>query len=280
MDKNEIIKGITNLNLNNIKYVILGSSSLVLRNIKNSANDIDIGIRLKDYNKYIKNSKNLKNIDFVIKNDDDIKIEIFDGFPLQDLNQIYYNKKKRCLVKDIEDIALIDKYIVRTKIMGEYTDLYDENKNLTGEKIFRKKGEKSITLEGRYTIVVLAIIENKNGELLVQKTFLRKKSVWALPGGHVKSGQNSFEAIKEELMEEMNINVDVSELKLLKTYKYNNAFKDVFYLKKDFNLDNIVIQEDEVEKVCYLSKKQILELIHKNEFRQTNIDSLEDYFNM
>lgn len=28
-------------------------------------------------------------------------------------------------------------------------DLYDENKNLTGEKIFRKKGNKAETREGR-----------------------------------------------------------------------------------------------------------------------------------
>ena len=51
--------------------------------------------------------------------------------------------------------------------MGEYTDLYDENKNLTGEKIFRKKGEKSITPEGRYTIVVI-IIEHIQNIMSVQ----------------------------------------------------------------------------------------------------------------
>ena len=48
--------------------------------------------------------------------------------------------------------------------------MYDENKNLTREKIFIKKGEKFETSEGRYTIVVLAIIENDNNEILVKKT--------------------------------------------------------------------------------------------------------------
>lgn len=188
------------------------------------------------------------------------------------------NKEKRGLSKDIQDIILIDNYKRRMKKMGEYTDLYDENKNLTGEKIFRKKGEKSETPEGRYTIVVLAIIENENNEILVQKTSARKKGVWALPGGHVKSGQNSYEAIQEELLEEMNINVNIDEIKLFKTYKYENAFKDVFYIRKNYDLNKIKVEEDEVEKVVYLSKKDILKLVEEDKFRKTNLDTLNDFF--
>lgn len=59
--------------------------------------------------------------------------------------------------------------------MGEYVDFYDEFKNITNEKTFRKKGEKAISPQDRYTIVVLAIIENDNKEILVQKTSPRKK---------------------------------------------------------------------------------------------------------
>lgn len=32
--------------------------------------------------------------------------------------------------------------------MGEYVDLYDENKKLTGEKVFRERGKKAITPKG------------------------------------------------------------------------------------------------------------------------------------
>ena len=162
--------------------------------------------------------------------------------------------------------------------MGEYTDLYDENKNLTGEKIFRKKGEKSETSKGRYTIVVLAIVENENDEILVQKTSARKKGVWALPGGHVKSGQNSYEAIQEELLEEMNINVDIDEIKLFKTYKYENAFKDVFYIRKNYDLNKIKVEEDEVKQALYLSKDEILKLVKEEKFRKTNLDTLYDFY--
>lgn len=65
---------------------------------------------------------------------------------------------------------------------GEYTDLYDENRNLTGEKVFRKKGQKSIVPKGRYTIVVLAIIENSKNKFLLQKTSKRKGRIWSITG--------------------------------------------------------------------------------------------------
>ena len=51
---------------------------------------------------------------------------------------------------------------------GEYMDLYDSNKKLTGEVKFREKGEKLEVPSGRYIIVVLAFIQNSKGEFLFQ----------------------------------------------------------------------------------------------------------------
>ena len=76
----------------------------------------------------------------------------------------------------------------------------------------------------------------------------------------------------------MNINVDTNEIKLFKTYKYENAFKDVFYIRKNYNLNEIKIEEDEVELVLYFSKKDILKLVEEDKFRKTNLDALNDFF--
>ena len=162
--------------------------------------------------------------------------------------------------------------------MSEYVDLYDGDKVLTGEKIYRKKGEKAETPTGKYTIVVLAFIKNSKGEFLIQKTSARKKGVWALPGGHVKSGQTSIEAIQEELFEEMGVKIELSDIKLFKTYKYENAFKDVYIIEKDIDLSKIEIEEDEVEKVKYLSVEEINKLIIADKIRKTNLDAIEDIF--
>ena len=47
----------------------------------------------------------------------------------------------------------------------ERRDLYDENRNLTGETIL--KGEE--IPKGRYIVVVLVFIQNSKGEFLIQK---------------------------------------------------------------------------------------------------------------
>ena len=160
---------------------------------------------------------------------------------------------------------------------GEYTDLYDENKKLTGEKLFREKGTKLKVPSNRYIVVVLAFIENSNGKFLFQMTSKRKNNVWATTGGYVKSGQTSMEAIIEEIREELGIEIDYSEITLFKTYKYEDAFKDVFHIKKDIDVNKLKLQLNEVEYVKYLSKDEIMELINNNgNIRKTNIDAFLD----
>lgn len=179
-----------------------------------------------------------------------------------------------------EHIKEVEKIMLENGKYGEYTDLYDENKNLTGEKLFREKGTKLIVPKGRYSIVVLAFIENSNGEFLFQMTSKRKKNVWATTGGHVKSGQTSKEAIIEEIKEELGIDINEDEVKLFKTYKYDDAFKDVFYIKKDIDINFLTYEKDEVEYVKYLTKDEILDLINNNgNIRKTNIDAFLDIIN-
>lgn len=160
---------------------------------------------------------------------------------------------------------------------GEYTDLYDENRNLTGEKMFRKKGTKLEVPIGKYIIVVLVFIENSNDEFLFQMTSKRKSSVWATTGGHVKSGQTSKQAILEEIKEELGIDIEPTEIELFKTYKYESAFKDVYYIKKDINISDLAYQKDEVEYAKYLTKEEIIKLINTNgNIRKNNIDAFLD----
>lgn len=76
----------------------------------------------------------------------------------------------------------------------------------------------------------------------------------------------------------MNINVDIDEIKLFKTYKYENAFKDVFYIRKNYDLNKIKVEEDEVKQALYLSKEEILKLVKEEKFRKTNLDTLHDFY--
>ena len=60
----------------------------------------------------------------------------------------------------------------------EKRDLYDADRNLTGETIF--KGEK--IPENKYILVVLSFIENSDGKFLIQKRSVQKNGKFASTG--------------------------------------------------------------------------------------------------
>ena len=79
----------------------------------------------------------------------------------------------------------------------EKRDLYDENKKLTGETIY--KGEK--VPKGRYYITVVVWIQNEEGEFLIQKRSKEKDGKYGFTGGHPKTGETSLQGMITEIKE-------------------------------------------------------------------------------
>jgi len=156
----------------------------------------------------------------------------------------------------------------------EYLDLYDENGNLTGEKVLRTKDMKPEI--DKYIKIVIVFIKNNENKFLIQKTSKEKGSVWATTGGLVSSGYTSDETVVKEIEEELGLVIDFKEIKHIETIKRENAFQDTYYLEKNINIEDIKIQEEEVEFVKWLSIDEIKDLIKKGEFREGNILSFEN----
>ncbi len=151
-------------------------------------------------------------------------------------------------------------------VIMEYRDLYDENKVLTGETI--KKGD-SVPV-GRYYITVAVWIQNSKDEFLLQVN--KKFNKWSITGGHPKTGESSLEGMVIEIKEELGIDVNKEDLVLFETIKTEDDFVDLYYLKKDINLDNIKKQEEEVDSVKWFSIKEIKNLIKQDELLLPHID--------
>lgn len=144
----------------------------------------------------------------------------------------------------------------------EYRDLYDENRNLTGEKILKNEP----IPEGRYYLMVVVFIQNNNNEFLIQKRVIEKGGQWATTGGHPKSGQTSIEGIAEEIKEELGINI--SGFELFKQAGGKDTFCDLYYVKNDISINNIKLQEDEVDEVKWASIQEIKDLFSIGKFNK------------
>lgn len=150
----------------------------------------------------------------------------------------------------------------------EKRDLYDENKQKTGEVI--EKGQK--VPNGRYYITVVVWMQNSKGEFLIQRTVPQKYHMWSTTGGHPKAGESSLEGIVTEIKEELGLSVFAKDLKLFKTIKTEDDFVDIYYLKIDVSIDEITIQKEEVEDVKWATISEINDLIDKGLFLPPHID--------
>ena len=148
----------------------------------------------------------------------------------------------------------------------ELRDLYNSKRILTGEVI--EKG-KEVPL-GSYYITVVVFIENEQGEFLLQKRVMKKDGKWATTGGHPKSGESSLQGIVTEIEEELGINVKENELTLFKTIQTEDDFVDLYYLRKNIDIRDIKIQEEEVEKVMWASREEITKLIDEEHFSSSH----------
>ena len=277
MNKQEVIDLLENLGIDLDECWVLSSAALVIRDMFPDAGDLDLAVTekgleqlkakynliKKDNGFYIVNDK----VECVVDTKEPYKIEKYGKYNLLSLEAYFDFLKNSKREKDKVKYDLIKPIIDKS----EYLDLYDENRNLTGEKVLRYK--KMHPQEGRYIIITIVFIQNSEGKFLIQKTSKEKGSVYATTGGLVKSGSTSQETIKEEIKEELGIEID--DVKCVYEQKREFAFQDCYYVKKDIDIKDITVQEEEVDYVCWLSVEEINDLIEKGLFRKGNIEAFK-----
>ena len=156
----------------------------------------------------------------------------------------------------------------------EKRDLYDKNRKLTGETMF--KGEK--IPNDRYIVVVLVFIQNSDGKFLIQKRSEIKNGKYATTGGHPKSGENSIQGIISEVKEEIGLDLKPENLELYYSNRSDEerVFWDDYYIRMDIkDIDKLKLQEEEVESVCWLDVDEIHTLMKKDMFFKNHYEEFE-----
>ena len=153
----------------------------------------------------------------------------------------------------------------------ERRDLYDINRNLTGETIAKTDP----TPEGRYIIVVLVFIQNSEGKFLIQRRSRKyKDGKLATTGGHVKAGTASIEGIIEEVEEELGLSLNPSDLQVYYSGREDSSrvFFDDYYARTDADLADLKLQDDEVDEALWMTADEIRAAIENGEFLENHVD--------
>ena len=124
MRKIELLNLLEKLNFPKDEYYVLSGASLVLRGIKEEANDLDLCIseelfdQIKDKFNLTDEKKNEcgfykinDNLEIVVDKKENFKMETGEKYNLEDLQTILYFKINRNLPKDKKDIDNIKKYL-------------------------------------------------------------------------------------------------------------------------------------------------------------------------
>lgn len=146
----------------------------------------------------------------------------------------------------------------------EYWDLYDKDRKPLNKKHLR--GEQFE--EGEYYFCCEVWIVNSKGEYFTTKRHPSKKSgnLWEFTGGGTLAGETTLQSAVRETFEETGIKLQENEITLMTTYQHKNYFQDIYLVKKDFDLKDVVLQQEETIDAKWADSNEIQNMIANGEF--------------
>lgn len=135
-----------------------------------------------------------------------------------------------------------------------------------------KVSERWDDVDGEYRQSMHLWIMNDKGEYLIQKRSNIKKTnpgLWSITGGGVDAGEPSYKTVIREAKEELGIDINVDELYYMLSLRRKRTFVDVYFVKQNIDLKNIVMQEEEVADVKWATLEEIRQMIDDGQFTAT-----------
>ncbi len=148
----------------------------------------------------------------------------------------------------------------------ELWDIYDENRNRTGKIIERGKNWGN----EKYHLIIHVAIFDSRGRMLIQKRAKEKKAwadLWDIScGGSAVAGEDSRAAAEREVMEELGIKIDLSDVRPHFTMNYSRGFDDFYTLTLDVDLDSLTLQTEEVAEVKWATLDEVRQMFAEGSF--------------
>lgn len=104
----------------------------------------------------------------------------------------------------------------------------------------------------KFTVSVVAIVLNRDNEVLVLDHFIRPGSSWGLPGGFIETGEVPKDAIKRELFEETALELSDPELLRIRTVRKHI---EVLFLGRANG--DVALRSSEIRDYGWYSKREL-----------------------
>ena len=106
--------------------------------------------------------------------------------------------------------------------------------------------------------VVAAVIKKQNKVFVTQRGYGEFKDGWEFPGGKIEQGETPQEALKREIKEELDAEIEVGKLIDIVEYDYPTFHLSMQCFWCELKQDKIELKENEAAKWLNLNEKEML----------------------
>ncbi len=162
----------------------------------------------------------------------------------------------------------------------ELWDVYDKAREKTGKVM--KRG--TPFEDEAYHLIVHVCLFNSKDEMLIQQRQSFKAgwpNMWDVTaGGCAITGDSSQKAAERELFEEIGYTIDLSNIRPHLTMNFEVGFDDYYLVEAEVDIDTLKLQFEEVQRVKWASKDEILKLMDSDVFIPFYRNFIELLFDM
>ena len=148
----------------------------------------------------------------------------------------------------------------------ELWDIYDENRNRTGQ-VIERAGHWG---NEKYHLIIHVAIFDSQGRMLIQKRAKEKRAwadLWDIScGGSAVAGEDSRTAAEREVMEELGIKIDLKDVRPHFTMYYERGFDDYYTVIRDIDIDELTLQTEEVSEAKWATLDEVRHLFAEGRF--------------